>query len=52
MNAERTSTNTKMKLMRLQKKIYEIKKTPQDMKEELNKDMENLRKRIKLKSWK
>jgi hypothetical protein len=40
-----------MKLRRLyRKKIYEIKKTAQNMKEEINKDMENLRKRIKQKS--
>jgi hypothetical protein len=49
MYSARTSTNTKVK----QKEIYEIKKTIQNMKEELNKDMENLRKkRIKQKSWK
>jgi chromosome segregation ATPase len=29
----------------IQKEIYEIKTTAQDMKEELNKDMENLRKK-------
>jgi hypothetical protein len=37
----------------IKKEIYEIQKTLQDMKEEFNKDMENLRKkRIKEKSWK
>jgi hypothetical protein len=44
MNSERTSTNSKMKLRRLKKKIYEIRKTAQDIKEESNK--ENLRKKV------
>jgi hypothetical protein len=35
----------------IKKEINEIK-TTKDMKGELNKDMENLRKRIKQKSWK
>jgi Na+/phosphate symporter len=47
MNSERISTNSKMKLRRLQKKkeVFEIKNTTQDMKEEYNKDMESLRKK-------
>jgi hypothetical protein len=34
------------------KETYKIKKTTQDMKEEYNKDMENLKKKFKQKSWK
>jgi hypothetical protein len=46
MKSERTSTNSKMKLKRLLKQeINEIKKRTQDMKKELTKDMENLRKK-------
>jgi hypothetical protein len=47
MNAERTSTNSKMKLRRLYKKkrYIKIKKTTQDVKEKYNKDMESLRKK-------
>jgi hypothetical protein len=46
-NSERNSTNTKVKQRRLPKKkeIYELKKMTQNMKEELNKVMENLRKK-------
>jgi hypothetical protein len=36
----------------LKKEIHELKKTTQNIKEELNKDMENLRKKIKQISWK
>jgi hypothetical protein len=32
--------------------MYKLKMTTQNIKEELNKNMENLRKRIKQKSWK
>jgi hypothetical protein len=35
----------------LKKEIYELKMTTQNIKEELNKNMENLRKKIKQKSW-
>jgi hypothetical protein len=53
MNSERTSTNTNVKQRRDYKtKTNEIKKTTKDMEELLNKDIENLRKRIKQKSWK
>jgi hypothetical protein len=46
MNSERTSTNTKVKQRILYKKErYAIKKTTQDIKEELNKDVESLRKK-------
>jgi hypothetical protein len=46
MNSEQTSTDTKEKQGRLLKQeIHEIKTTTQDMKEVLNKDMENLRKK-------
>jgi hypothetical protein len=46
MNSERTSTNNKVKQRTLSKKeIYELKKTTQNIREELNKDMENLRKK-------
>jgi hypothetical protein len=46
MKSERTSTNTKVKQKRLFKKeMSEIKNTSQDMKEELNKSMENLRRK-------
>jgi hypothetical protein len=42
MNSERTSTNTEVKQRtRLKKEIYEIKMTTQNIKEQLNKDMEN-----------
>jgi hypothetical protein len=45
MNSERTSINSKMKLRRLfYKERYEIKKIIQDMEQEFNQDMENLRK--------
>jgi hypothetical protein len=54
MNSERTSTNTKVKQTKdtIKRAIYELKMTKQNIKEELNKDMKNLRKRIKQKSWK
>jgi propanediol dehydratase small subunit len=46
MNSERISTNTIVKQRRLLKKdIYEINKTIYGVEEELNKDMENLRKK-------
>jgi hypothetical protein len=46
MTSERTATNTNVKQRRLHKKeIYETKTTTQDIKEELNKDMEYLRKK-------
>jgi hypothetical protein len=46
MNSERTATNTKVKQRRVQKKRYveKKKKTTSDMKEGLDKDMENHRK--------
>jgi chromosome segregation ATPase len=50
-NSERTSTNIRVKERRWQKRkkeIFEIKKTTQDMKEELNEDMENLRKKNRI----
>jgi hypothetical protein len=43
MNSERTSTKSKVK--QHYKKIYELKMTTKNIKEELNKDMENLRKK-------
>jgi hypothetical protein len=44
MNSERTSTNTKVKQRILEKKErYEFKMTTQNIKQEVNKDMENLR---------
>jgi hypothetical protein len=46
MNSERTSTKTKVKQRTLKRETYELKMTTQNIKEELNKDMENLR-RIK-----
>jgi hypothetical protein len=45
MNSERTSTNTKVTQGTLSKETYEIKKTTQNIKQELNKVMENLRKK-------
>jgi hypothetical protein len=51
MNSDRTSTNTKWNKNKseikdtIKKEIYELKKTTQNIKEDLNKDMENLRKR-------
>jgi hypothetical protein len=45
MNSERTSTNTKVKHRTLLKKeINELKITTQNIKEKLNKDIENQRK--------
>jgi hypothetical protein len=44
MSSERTSTNSKVKQSILKKEIYEVKKRTQEMKEEFNKDMENLKK--------
>jgi hypothetical protein len=45
MNSEGSSTNTKVKQRTLLKKIYEVKKTTENIKEELNKNMKNLRKK-------
>jgi hypothetical protein len=47
MNSETTSTTTKVKQKTLYEKktVYELKMTTQNIKEELNKDMENLRKK-------
>jgi hypothetical protein len=44
MNSEKTSIKTKVK-QRNYKKKRELKKTTQNIKEELSKDMENLRKK-------
>jgi acyl-CoA-binding protein len=44
MNSERASINTKVK-KRTKRDIYELKMTTQNIKEELNKDRENLRKK-------
>jgi hypothetical protein len=41
MNSERTATKTKVKQRTLKKEIYEMKKTAQNIKEELNKDMKS-----------
>jgi predicted ATP-grasp superfamily ATP-dependent carboligase len=46
MNSDRTSTNTKVKQRTLLKiDRYKLKKTTQNIKEELNKNMENLTKK-------
>jgi hypothetical protein len=45
MNSERTSTNTKVKQRTLYRQIDELKMTTQNIEEELNKDVENLRKK-------
>jgi hypothetical protein len=46
MNSERTSTNTKVKQKdTIKREINELKMTTQNIKEELNKDMENLKKK-------
>jgi hypothetical protein len=42
-NSERTSTNTKVKQRHIKREIYELKMTTQNIKQELNKDIENLR---------
>jgi hypothetical protein len=44
-NSERNATNFKVKQETINKEIYEIKNTAQEIKEEFNKDMQNLRKK-------
>jgi hypothetical protein len=52
MNSERSSKHQSETKDTIKKERYDLKMTTQNIKEELSKDMENLRKKTKQKSWK